>query len=251
MKIISIDEFKNLLARNTWHHDQDCEIADKEYNYIEEWDAETETMEELALAYYSGWAIKTSTLKNIKITYSECFFYTENVQDSLQTEHDKLEIEGVAVIDDKGDEIPAHELAEFMDDVFISIDYSVLKIKEVIDMDNDETDSDNEKITIEIDNRPDIRFTGERLAAVKSSANNASSSYSGQPGRWTQLALYKTKGGKYVCHKIGHTIWQGESDSYSGKVCETLDDVKAFFGHGWLAKELYSQAMINDCEEVE
>ncbi len=40
-------------------------------------------------------------------------------------------------------------------------------------------------------------------------------------------------------------------DRYSGKVCETFEEVIEFFGHGWLAKELYTRASIDDVVEVE
>jgi hypothetical protein len=110
-----------------------------------------------------------------------------------------------------------------------------------------------EEYTLIVDNEPDIRFTGQLLAAVSSSAERAmgSSSYSGETGRWTSLSLYKTHGGKYVCHSIGRTQWQGERDRFSGKVCETLEEVKEFFGHRWLAKELYDEAGIDAFVEVE
>lgn len=106
--------------------------------------------------------------------------------------------------------------------------------------------------TLEIDNAPSVRFTGEMVASAASSDNQAmGSSYSGQAGRWTEIALYKTKAGKFVCHQVGRTCWQGERDRFSGKICETLEEVKEFFGHRWLAKELYSKAGIDDTVEVE
>jgi hypothetical protein len=64
-----------------------------------------------------------------------------------------------------------------------------------------------ETITLTIDNEPDLRFTGERIAFNSSSANNARSDYSGSTGRWTELALYRTIGGRYICHQIGRTQW--------------------------------------------
>lgn len=99
-----------------------------------------------------------------------------------------------------------------------------------------------ETFTLEIDNAPSVRFTGELVA----SADN-----SDQSGRWTELALYKTKGGTFVCHQVGRSLWQGERDRFSGKVCETLAEVKEFFGHRWLAKKLYAEAGIDDTVEVE
>jgi len=108
-----------------------------------------------------------------------------------------------------------------------------------------------ETFTLEIDNAPSIRFTGELIARVSSCDNQASSNYSGQTGRWTELALYETRGGKFVCHQIGRTRWQGESDRFSGKVCETPDEITEFFSYRWLAKELYAKAGIDDSLEVD
>lgn len=127
----------------------------------------------------------------------------------------------------------------------------LLPTADIKDIDVDE-DSDMETFTLEIDNAPSVRFTGELVASAASSDNQAmGSSYSGQTGRWTELALYKTKGGKFVCHQVGRTRWQGERDRFSGKVCETLAEVQEFFGHRWLAKELYAEAGIDDAVEVE
>lgn len=108
-----------------------------------------------------------------------------------------------------------------------------------------------EVIVLDNDGARDVRFTGELLASTSSSANNASSYYSGAPGRWTTLNLYKTKGGKFVCQSVGHTQWQGEHTRHKTQVCETEADVVAFFGHGWLAKHLYEAAEITDAQDVE
>ena len=108
-----------------------------------------------------------------------------------------------------------------------------------------------EEIVIPRDNEKDLRFTGELVAEVQSSANNASTRYSGSTGRWTVLKLYKTKAGKFVCQSIGRTQWDKETDRYSGAACTTHDEVTAFFGHGWLAKELYGEAGIDDAETIE
>lgn len=103
-----------------------------------------------------------------------------------------------------------------------------------------------ETFTLEIDNEPNIRFTGELIGYASSSPDKAmGSSYSGQAGRWTELALYKTKDGQFICHQVGRTSWQGERDRFSGKVCGTLEEVKEFFGYRWLAKELYKNAGID------
>lgn len=100
------------------------------------------------------------------------------------------------------------------------------------------------------DDRP-LRFNGELLAAVESSHNNASTSYSGATGRWQELRLYRTTVGRYVCEQVDNTLWQGERDRTSATVVDTVDEVAAFFGQGWLAKDLYAEAGIEVVETVE
>lgn len=126
------------------------------------------------------------------------------------------------------------------------------QIDAVNNIDANEADMTNDTITLSVDNKPDIRFTGECIGAASSSDNNASgSSYSGSTGRWTELKLYKTIGGRYICHQVGRTRWQGERDLYKAKVCETEEDVISFFGHRWLAKELYANAGIEDVSVID
>jgi hypothetical protein len=104
---------------------------------------------------------------------------------------------------------------------------------------------------LKIDNAPNIRVTGELVAIAADSDNEAmGSSYNGETGRWTEMTLYKTKRGKFVCHQIERTRWIGERDRFSGKVCETSEDVKEFFGQRWLAKELYEKAGISNTLDV-
>ena len=106
-------------------------------------------------------------------------------------------------------------------------------------------------MTRDIDGDKDLSFTGELIAANSSSAETARGDFSGSVGRWAELRLYRTKGGKYVCEQVGRTQWQGEHDRHSGAVCETESEVQKFFGHGWLAKELYEEAGIEAVEVIE
>jgi hypothetical protein len=105
------------------------------------------------------------------------------------------------------------------------------------------------EFTITRDNERDLVFTGEQIAAVSSSPNNASSSYSGSTGRWTELRLYRTQGGKYVCETVGRTQWEKEHDRHRAAVCDTVECVCEFFGSSWLAKELYAATADINCAE--
>ena len=104
---------------------------------------------------------------------------------------------------------------------------------------------------IKRDNERDLVFTGEHVASASSSPETSRSDYSGSTGRWTELFLYRTTSGKYVCHSIGRTQWQGEHDRHNAAVCETPEAVCEFFGSSWLAKELYDSADIDCAERVD
>lgn len=154
----------------------------------------------------------------------------------------------VAADDDFDDEVDKWDVDELIKEHLpglTTIDYARLIPPLAIDtIDIDEDDPIMETITIERDSEPDLRFTGECIASATSK-----DPYKG--GRWTNLRLYRTKGGKYICEQEGVTQYQGERDRRSGAVCTTEAEVIAFFGHGWLAKELYYEAGIKDVEEIE
>lgn len=254
MKTISVDQFLDLLKsasiETTWdvvetvHYDID-EIVDGPLG--------PECTQRTAGKTW-GWVSNTLTAPGISINYNAGFDYPEH-----KPEEAEISIDGISdlwtdlkidfvVIDEDGDEADIEDLMlEHTSIETFDIDFGE---NETTDIDTDEA-SDMETITIEIDNEPNIRFTGELVASAGSSANNASSYYSGSTGRWAELALYKTVGGKYVCEQIGRTQWQGEHDRRTGAVCSTVKEVIDFFGHGWLAKVLYAEAKIEDAIDVE
>ena len=107
-------------------------------------------------------------------------------------------------------------------------------------------DDEMELFVVEVDNAPDLRFFGKIRAKVRSYSDRARvGEYSGQVGRHSELSLYETAAVNFVCQRVDRTCWQGESDSYDGKVCDTVEQVKEYFGYGWLAKELYRNAGID------
>lgn len=164
----------------------------------------------------------------------------------------------LCIVDEDGAALPRQEQIGMVRDALPEVARAMLEIDgEAVapkllttDIDIDE-ESGMETITIENDGAPNIRITGQLLVCTSSSANNASSYYSGSVGRWTELNLYKTAGGRFVAQSIGHTQWQGEHTRYKAAVCQTEADVIEFFGHGWLAKNLYEDAGIADVQEVD
>ena len=160
----------------------------------------------------------------------------------------------LTIVDEDDDEIGRSELADLIRGAIDGLEMPEAAINQLIPaltVTDITEDSDMEIITLENDNAPDVRFNGELVAKTSSSPDTASSYFSGSTGRYTILSLYKTAGGKFVAHKIGVTQWQGERDRNTVKVCENVAEVVEFFGHGWLAKDLYFEAGITDIQEVE
>lgn len=244
MKTITLSGFKSLVALPTWKHEQvlHVEMCDRE-----EFDFDEQAQECSSHEYTEvfGGAEVISTLDGVTIRYQEGFSYHLHSPETFTAGIEGLsivwEIYGLQVLDEDGDAVSASDLGDSLPEIFSEVNYKEHQIKQVTDFDYDGT-SDMETFTLIIDNEPNLRFNGECIANVESSE---------QSGRWTELALYRTKGGKFVCHQIGYTQWVGERNRFSGHACETLEDVKAFFGHRWLAKELYESAGIPDFVEVE
>lgn len=82
------------------------------------------------------------------------------------------------------------------------------------------------------DDGPDLRFSGELLGGVRSRMHH---------GRWHELRVYRSKGGKFIAHQMGCSAWMHEADRSSAKVADALADALAFFGHTPLAKQLARQ----------
>jgi hypothetical protein len=104
---------------------------------------------------------------------------------------------------------------------------------------------------LQCDDAPAVRFVGDLIGSAANSWDRAASDFSGSTGRCMRLQLYKTPAGKFVCHRIRETLWQGEHDLYETEVCSTEAEVIAFFGHSRLAKELYEDAEIDAARTVE
>jgi len=117
--------------------------------------------------------------------------------------------------------------------------------------DNIVPESKVKQFTIKRTGERSLRFAGRLVAEAESSPNNAHPSWSRETGRWTELRLYRTAGGKYVAEQVHRTQWQGESDSHAARVCRTDPEVVEFLGLGWLAKDLYDGADLDYSENAD
>jgi hypothetical protein len=67
---------------------------------------------------------------------------------------------------------------------------------------------------------------------------------------WTELRLYRTQTGAFVCNRITRIAFDGEMDIHEGCLCYSKDAVIEFFGTDWLAKKLYDEAEIEAVEDI-
>lgn len=89
----------------------------------------------------------------------------------------------------------------------------------------------------------DIAFTGELLSEVDSRDFRVSP---GQASRWTELRLYETKGGKYICESCGRSSVPGETDRFNISVANNARDVFKMFRSSYLSKALFEEAGLQD-----
>lgn len=92
------------------------------------------------------------------------------------------------------------------------------------------------------DDGPALAFTGWLVASVSSKRGKAT--------RWTELRLYRTDAGAWVCHEVGRSEEEGEVDRHRAAVVDTEADVVTFFGTGRLGTGLLKEAGIPVVEEV-
>lgn len=250
MKTFTVSELAEFIENaSAWEISQD-ETHDVVFDYYAgDYDDERSTI------HGSAWT--RCEREGVTLCYNESFTATPYDSDSLNASSQDVNevwmIEGAEIVDDHGEALDYFEryrvLCELdyegvIPESFKRLDYSFLNLDEIEDIDNDnDGESEMDKITIDNDNAPNLRFSGELIAS------ESSKTYSSN--RWTELNVWKTKGGRYVCQQIGHTQWANETTRYSAKVCEDLEEVIEFFGHGRLAKDLYFSAGIDAVEEIE
>lgn len=105
-----------------------------------------------------------------------------------------------------------------------------------------------ETIRIKRDGDRDLQFTGNKIASVASTLDETQGR--GYFNELTELSLYKTKAGAFVCGRVTLIKLEGERDIYEAAVCYSVDAVIKFFGTDWLAKDLYDRAEIEAIEII-
>lgn len=248
MDKLSIDAFKTLIEDiDSWTFEQSYPVNES----LEKNASNYEDGIKYITSYIGTATITADYQQKYQIEYTHEYVYDECEPDTFDSyEADEpLAWSGFCVVDEDGDELDSHDITGLLSGFFTEFNHSELidDICPTIDVD---TDTDTGKETMEqfiirSDNEPDLRFTGEVVAHASSYSSTNSK------GRWTDLCLYKTKGGKYVCESIGRTQWQGEKVKFKAYVAQNFEEIKEFFGQGWLAKELYDDAQIENVIDIE
>jgi len=103
-----------------------------------------------------------------------------------------------------------------------------------------------DKHIIKRDGLPPIAFTGEEIA----SASNHSHQGSAQ-NRWTEVSIYRTKGGRFIAKVSRITCWQGESDQTTATSCATAEGVIEWLKEGQDELGSVSQEAVEKAAKVE
>lgn len=215
-------------------------------------------------ARYNSWLCGTCTLRCVEhpeITYTIEWMAQggrETLADAYEFEIDLnegadnvLDTGNIEIVDEDGDAVVPYIAArEVYAEQEVEWEAEVRKhlptMPEAETIDDIDEDNDMETIELARDNGPDVRFQGEQIASA------SSWHYEGPRNtRWTELTLYRTSGGKLVCHEVGRTLWQGERDRRAVHVADTEAEIIDAVGFGRLAKELYDEAGIDHAEEIE
>ena len=98
------------------------------------------------------------------------------------------------------------------------------------------------KFTLTRDNLADLQFEGDLVATVSSETAGKT--------RWTELRVYKTDGGRYICEELGRSKVDGERDFHHVTVVDNEKSIPSVFGGGWLSKLLYGKMQLQYTELV-
>lgn len=250
---LTINEFKALLESSEWKREPSIELAgsDPRSEFVTGIDGK---IKEIDIPVTCGSAEVVSALGSIVITSLEGFSHDTFDPSTLERSTDGLDspiiVTGVTVLDEDGDEIDEGHLIDLVNEAelgrggFVSSygDYlpyleEARKIASV-DFDLDEASTSSNSFTLEPINGPAINFSGEEIGSAtnKSFDNDV---------KWQSAYLFKTINDRYVALIEDVSIFGNESSTSEVKTCETIEEVKAFFGDCDLSREVMTKAGIN------
>ena len=89
-----------------------------------------------------------------------------------------------------------------------------------------------------------LEFEGEMIGEALSCVDSPDRLYAGSDCRWSELRLYRSADGHYICEQVRSSHWSSAKQRHKVAVCDSKTQIMAFFGKDWLARELYADADI-------
>lgn len=89
-----------------------------------------------------------------------------------------------------------------------------------------------------------LNFEGEMIGEALSCLDSPDRLYGGSDCRWSELRLYRSADGQYICEQVRSSHWKAANQRHKVAVCASKAQIVAFFGQDWLARELYADADI-------
>ena len=251
MRTFTKAELRAQLERDDWAHEDIIETGSLDSFTVEKMcDNGADDWVPLEVGVTTFDVFRRSTLDDMTVDYWTSVRYEDFEPETFKTDNSwyncaVCNTDGFTVVDEDGDGIDELELDAIIQeyDKFTDFDFSQTfeEMNKAVQIDVDE-ELEMKTTTIEVTNEPNIEFMGEELAKV----NNMINRNGGDAIRYSRLALYQTQAGRFICHQCDVDRMGGETYYYTATVADDHAGVIGFFGHGDLAKELYSEAGIED-----
>lgn len=248
---VTVSEFEAMLARPDWQHTQRWLTTSSNIYTGEEavvWDGRLDDAVRRGAKAHIFHAKIMSTIDMLTITYTTEFEYTHlGRSDYFKTLKSLSGVifDGFMVVNDAGIEIPANFLVSRLGDGFVCVDIDGFLDRITPPYKCFERRGWYYHYSLRVDGAPDLAFVGKLLAECDDVDLDE-----GFELPWQEIKLYQTKmSGRYVCCQ--NIYYEEEQDRYSAVVCDSMDEVIAFFGYSRLAKELYEIIEVDTVHSIE
>lgn len=257
-KVINLDMFLMLVNQDRWSRRLDINhIYDYHLDNIMAYDHSIDDYvlvaaeKKEAVRVCVGQVTLISTIGNFSIEQGSGFEYTENLTGSFNLIKDtsipSVVINGFSVIDEYGLTISPQELIPYIPQVFSDYDIYPNDLIESIDMEHIDDSSDFKSIILTPKTCRFMMFNGIKIGEVKEEPSDL---FSGRLVRNDDyifaLKLYKTADEHYVCVRQKREKYSNEIEKDEVIAVKDINEVKAFFGEGWLANSLYDNAGLSN-----
>ncbi len=107
------------------------------------------------------------------------------------------------------------------------------------------------RMFVPLDEAKSFRFDGEMISEALGPADSFDLPEDDNEDQWSELRLYSTLDGRYVCEQVRCESWKGGHEQHKVTICDSANKIKDFFGTSGLAKELYVDADLFSSEDTD